>query len=818
MIKISKIDKYFNKGKQNEIHVINNTSITFPETGLVALTGPSGCGKTTLLNVIGGLDKFQRGEIDFDGNIINKYDPLKWDIIRNKYVGYIFQNYYLLSDKTVYENVETSLNMAGLYDKEKIEERINYVLESVGMYNYRRRNVQALSGGQQQRVAIARAIAKSPKVVLADEPTGNLDANNTFEIMSIIKKISETCLVILVSHEKQLVDFYADRVIEIRDGLIVNDYQNEGNRTLDRIDARNIYLLDLKKESGETPVEVDYYYDEAKTPPKVQIIAVNDTIYVKADSMAKIKYVTEDSEIRLLNEHYKKVESNDALKHKFDLHQFGAIVADKVRTSFIRFRDTLKSGFKKVLRKKKFIGKVFLFAYVLISALIAYNLATMSNLIGFTDKDFLTVSRDSVAVKLDDEASMSDIDAILASGYVDAINPLSMNLNINFRYRDFYQGNLSSMYNYSSDDVYGFPVSLANIDNPTIVLGRLPANNREIAIDKWIADDILETQEAINLGASSYQDLLNKPISNNYVSQSTKLTVVGIVDTESPILIVSDGNLSYFNTNYELNTVVAKATAQGDYTVVEGTDIIEATDVLIPSASEYEIDDTFLIQGETFTVCGKYVSDNFTINIIQTAQMERLLVKMAVQRAIDSAYYWWYQQESYIYFHADNPESAAEQLTALGYEAEPAFELLKANFRANRLEQIAAKFRFIGIALLGSIVYLILTMRSSLLGRVKEVGIYRSIGATKKDVYKIFWSEIIAYTALGSLTGYTLMTILIMQFSKYNPLAEAEFYFPIHYFLAGLLGIFALNSLFGMIPVFGLLRKTPAEINTQYDV
>ncbi|MDD4183850.1 MAG: ABC transporter permease, partial [Candidatus Izemoplasmatales bacterium] len=175
-------------------------------------------------------------------------------------------------------------------------------------------------------------------------------------------------------------------------------------------------------------------------------------------------------------------------------------------------------------------------------------------------------------------------------------------------------------------------------------------------------------------------------------------------------------------------------------------------------------------------------------------------------------------QDSYIYFHADNPESAAEQLTALGYEAEPAFELLKANFRANRLEQIAAKFRFIGIALLGSIVYLILTMRSSLLGRVKEVGIYRSIGATKKDVYKIFWSEIIAYTALGSLTGYTLMTILIMQFSKYNPLAEAEFYFPIHYFLAGLLGIFALNSLFGMIPVFGLLRKTPAEINTQYDV
>ncbi|HRX92313.1 MAG TPA: ABC transporter ATP-binding protein, partial [Candidatus Izemoplasmatales bacterium] len=190
MIKIIDLNKYFNKGRSNEIHVIDHTSLEFPETGLIAITGPSGCGKTTLLNVIGGLDRFHSGEIDFDETKIMKYKSLQWDLVRNKYIGYIFQNYNLLPDKTVFENVEISLNMAGLYDKEKVEERINYVLESVGMYNYRRRNVQALSGGQQQRVAIARAIAKDPKVVLADEPTGNLDVNNTFEIMSIIKKIS----------------------------------------------------------------------------------------------------------------------------------------------------------------------------------------------------------------------------------------------------------------------------------------------------------------------------------------------------------------------------------------------------------------------------------------------------------------------------------------------------------------------------------------------------------------------------------------------------------------------------------------------------
>ena len=152
----------------------------------------------------------------------------------------------------------------------------------------------------------------------------------------------------------------------------------------------------------------------------------------------------------------------------------------------------------------------------------------------------------------------------------------------------------------------------------------------------------------------------------------------------------------------------------------------------------------------------------------------------------------------------------------MGYEAETAYALLKDN-SGQPVYPKCVKIRFIGIAMLGSIIYLILTMRSSLWEESKK-SIYRSIGATKKDIHKIFWSEIIAYTVVGSFTGYTLMTILIMQFQKYNPLAVGEFYFPFHYFLAGLLGIFALNSLFGMIPVFSLLRKTPAEITTQYDV
>lgn len=188
MIAIKNVNKYFNKRKSNEIHVINNTSLEFPANGLVCLLGASGSGKTTLLNVVGGLDKIDNGEIIFKDYSIKKYKSSQWDFIRNRHFGYIFQNYILLPDLTVYQNLELVLKILNL-DKDEIDQRIEYALDAVGMLKFKKRKPTQLSGGQQQRIAIARALVKSPDVVIADEPTGNLDERNTTQIMSIIKKI-----------------------------------------------------------------------------------------------------------------------------------------------------------------------------------------------------------------------------------------------------------------------------------------------------------------------------------------------------------------------------------------------------------------------------------------------------------------------------------------------------------------------------------------------------------------------------------------------------------------------------------------------------
>ena len=186
MIKAINLNKYFNKNKANQIHVINNTTLNFPQQGLIAITGPSGCGKTTLLNVLSGLDSAQ-GIINFDNKLMEGYKSREWDKIRAHKIGFVFQNYYLLEDRTVYDNIKLTLNMVGIVDSEEVDYRIGYCLEAVGLFRFRKRLASDLSFGQKQRVAIARAIAKNPDVIIADEPTGNLDLKNSVEIMKIIK-------------------------------------------------------------------------------------------------------------------------------------------------------------------------------------------------------------------------------------------------------------------------------------------------------------------------------------------------------------------------------------------------------------------------------------------------------------------------------------------------------------------------------------------------------------------------------------------------------------------------------------------------------
>ena len=222
------------------LEVINDTTLKLPKKGMVAFLGESGSGKTTLVNVLGGLDSYKSGSISYDDTKFLKYQMDKVDTYRRNHFGYIFQNYNILEDKTVSENLLLALHIIGIYDEKECEKRIKNALEAVGLYKFRKKLAGALSGGQMQRVSIARALVKHNDVIIADEPTGNLDSESTRQIIRILKKLSINSLIILVTHDISLANTYADYIYHIKDSKIsdykennLKDNEKEDNFTYD---------------------------------------------------------------------------------------------------------------------------------------------------------------------------------------------------------------------------------------------------------------------------------------------------------------------------------------------------------------------------------------------------------------------------------------------------------------------------------------------------------------------------------------------------------------------------------------------------------
>ena len=219
MIIVKNLTKVYKSKKAKICVALNNVSFSLPSKGLVFVVGKSGSGKSTMLNLLGGLDSLTSGEINVFGNQLNEYSESELYSFRSNIVGFVFQDFHLLDDLTVADNVRLSLKLMAEDDDDRVEK----ALESVELLEYKDRYPRELSGGQQQRVAIARALVKNPDVIFADEPTGNLDSNTTEQIIKLIKEISKEKLVVVVSHNLFDAYEYADRIIELSEGRIIND-------------------------------------------------------------------------------------------------------------------------------------------------------------------------------------------------------------------------------------------------------------------------------------------------------------------------------------------------------------------------------------------------------------------------------------------------------------------------------------------------------------------------------------------------------------------------------------------------------------------
>ena len=219
MLQLDHITKIYPSG---DVTALSEVSLSFRKSEFVSVLGPSGCGKTTLLNIIGGLDRYTSGELRIRHVPTARYTDRDWDTYRNHSIGFVFQSYNLIPHQSVLANVELALTLSGVSKAER-RQRAKEALEAVGLGDQLKKRPSQMSGGQMQRVAIARALVNDPDILLADEPTGALDSETSLQVMEILRKVAERKLIIMVTHNPDLAERYSTRIIRLLDGAVISD-------------------------------------------------------------------------------------------------------------------------------------------------------------------------------------------------------------------------------------------------------------------------------------------------------------------------------------------------------------------------------------------------------------------------------------------------------------------------------------------------------------------------------------------------------------------------------------------------------------------
>ena len=265
MLQIQKIYKKYVTGDLEQT-ALNGVSLNLRDNEFVAILGPSGSGKTTLLNVIGGLDRYDSGDLIINGISTKKYKDRDWDSYRNHTIGFVFQSYNLIPHQTVLSNVELALTISGISKSERRKRAIE-ALEKVGLGKQLHKKPNQMSGGQMQRVAIARALVNDPEILLADEPTGALDSETSIQVMDLLKEVAKDRLVVMVTHNPELAEQYANRIVRVKDGNIVDDsnpyevdtknmappkHANMGKASMSLLTSLSLSFNNLKTKKGRT--------------------------------------------------------------------------------------------------------------------------------------------------------------------------------------------------------------------------------------------------------------------------------------------------------------------------------------------------------------------------------------------------------------------------------------------------------------------------------------------------------------------------------------------------------------------------------------
>lgn len=757
MLEIRNIKKSYKTGTFIQ-HALKDVSISFRPNEFVAILGPSGSGKTTLLNIIGGLDRYDSGDLVINGKSTKKFSDSNWDSYRNNCVGFIFQSYNLINHLNILENVEMSLTLSGVSKKVRKQKALD-ALKQVGLINHAYKKPNQLSGGQMQRVAIARALVNEPDIILADEPTGALDSTTSVQIMELIKEIAKDKLVIMVTHNKELAYDYANRIIELKDGELINDTnpheQSKNNQeykirktAMSFFTALSLSFKNIETKKGRTfltafassigiigialilslsngfNIEVEKFEKDALS--SLPIMISEQTVEMDEDSLAKMR----DS-FKIDNNSYP---SEEVIYIQKDM------VEDTTHTNIINqeFIDYIEKI------NPKYVSGISYMRLVSINAL-----SKAKDGYKIIDNSYLTTLPKSLDEKQNDV--VEDNYDLLKGKF--ATNKDEVVLAVDSKNR----------VNEKLLEMLGFDLSKDNFTFDEIL-------NKEIKVvlnDDWYIDN-----NNYFIPNFNYEELYNNK--NNLT-----LKIVGIIRGKEDAKLVSASSgiayteslIDYIVENNSKSKIVLKQKEVG-YNILTGEQFREEKD--------------------KDTVLSYLGNDNLPI-----------LVNI-FPRNFDS-------KDEIIKYLDDYNETKLEEDKLLYTDMASLISSLSGSIMdAITIVLIA----FSSISLVVSCIMIGIITYISVLERTKEIGILRAMGARRKDITRVFNAETIIIGLCSGLLGITIARILVFPANIiiYNAtgLDNVAKMNPLHALLLLIISML-LTVLGGLIPAKVASRKNPVE-------
>lgn len=729
MLELKNIMKLY-ETKKGKIIALQDINLTFDEKGFVIILGKSGSGKSTLLNLIGGLDHFDNGEISINRLKYTNFNETDFDIYRNKHFGFVFQDFNIIDNLTIAENIALSLEVQG-YIKEEIKEKVDQILNSVDLTKYKNRKPNEISGGQKQRVAIARALVKNPNIILADEPTGNLDNETGKSILNLLKNISKTKLVIMVTHDKEFAYDYGDRIIELADGIIVSDIINEN-----KDDNNNIF----------------------------EVGKINKTLPLTHDLISQINHYMQNSSTDVF-----LVLSGKQLKNTKKIHSDEFLINDSESNSFTLRKTSL--SFIKILKLSYhylFIKKLRLFftSILFIFSLILVGLSLNLSFHNPIHIDALNIKKTNIRVipfyKEGWKASLTNNeienlkDDFSTIQIVKSIKLYNL-LNINgFYFEEFII--------YQEKDIYD------------LLAGEYPTELNEIMITESLANELLKSNY---LNAKTYEGLIGK----NFVYYNKNLIISGIVNEDSPSDDLYDNpqplymtqetfeksinTLAILKANNNLYYQISNIDVTYEDYLIEGSHLPNSKDEVIITLSNYNNlnigDNLYINEDYNFKIVGiiddinneiqvpfKLMLNNDKFNSIQKTNRDVMITGVAYLNNYSEL------NKLLVRFNQHNIRHNI------------VFSNIMYNFNDNLLKGKIIVYGVSFILTIFTILLLYTYISISITNKQKDIGILKSLGVTYKDISKIFIFEGLTIGIYSSIIAIILNILTINLINNYS--------------------------------------------------